>query len=127
MFYTSALKNISNILLALFFSLFIFSTLGLHLFKGNLENRCRSGVKPFENNTWPPITPYLCGIDKCPENSTCSSLEGYNISPGNESEIPTLNYGFSNYDNFYNSLLTNLHCILFTGLSSVNDIVLNFS
>ena len=59
---------ISNFFSTLLFMLIFFGILGLHLFMGYTENRCRSSPFP-DGEFWPALSDYktLCGSFSCPE------------------------------------------------------------
>lgn len=59
---------ISKYLSTLMFLLIFFGILGLHLFKGLTENRCRETPLPINSTYWPAIKNFdsLCGDLQCP-------------------------------------------------------------
>jgi len=72
-----SLVYISNFLSTLLFLLIFFGILGLHLFMGVTENRCRSSPFPF-GEYWPALENYtnLCGGNGflCPEKYNFKNL-----------------------------------------------------
>ena len=63
-----AIPALVNVLAFLLFLLMLFTTVGLQLFMGLLENRCRVTEFPTDDGVWPAIPDYdhLCGELKCP-------------------------------------------------------------
>ena len=104
----------------------VFALIGVFLFKGKLEFRCRNSPFPI-NGTWAhePSVPTLCGGDECPMGSYCGNPAEFNLIK-NESEYnrtPELYDGVFNFDNFANSLFTSLIFLSITGWSAIYDIV----
>lgn len=67
-------------MIPLLFVVIYYSIIGLHLFMGITEYRCRLTPEPVDGK-WEADEEikYLCGIWDCPENRYCGSLADYNI------------------------------------------------
>ena len=89
----------------------IFAILGLHLFAGSLESRCRETQMP-EGGEWIPTIDRLCGDGySCPDEYTCGSSYSYLSILGEEYVkkdvyLPEFNYGYTTFDNVLRSLFT---------------------
>lgn len=75
-----SLSSLANVLVFLLFVVILFAIIGLQLFSGIYENRCRISPKPI-NHTWQILENYnrLCGTISCPPNSYCGNPAHYNI------------------------------------------------
>lgn len=64
-----------------------YSIIGLHLFNGITEYRCRETPEPEEDGTWlaSEEEKHLCGVWDCPEHTYCGSLADYGL-PRNMTE-----------------------------------------
>ena len=102
-----------------------FSIIGLHLFIGLTERRCRLTKYPIDN-IWiaDPNIQKLCGIWECPENTYCGSPLDYNL-PRNETEndIEAFNWNFTRFDDFFHSLLVVFTFLNVTGWSGTTFMV----
>ncbi|KAL4512086.1 hypothetical protein ABPG72_005088 [Tetrahymena utriculariae] len=91
-----------------------YAIVGLHIFMGALEYRCRvtSDPPPNYDDEWLIYEeiPYLCGRWECPQDSFCRSPYNYDRPYfSSQSDIENLNYGYTNFDNFGNSYFTVFH------------------
>ncbi|KAL4475096.1 hypothetical protein ABPG74_001792 [Tetrahymena malaccensis] len=91
-----------------------YAIVGLHIFMGALEYRCRvtSDPPPNYNDEWLIYEdiPYLCGRWECPQDSFCRSPYTYDRPYfSKQSDIENLNYGYTNFDNFGDSYFTVFH------------------
>ncbi|EAR86385.2 cation channel family protein (macronuclear) [Tetrahymena thermophila SB210] len=100
-------------IIRLFIFMVFFTILGLNIFKGSLEYRCRETPNPPENSEiWQVAedVPFLCGYWACPGDTYCRSPYDYDLSYNKEEiDIPEMAYGFISFDNFFKALLTIIH------------------
>ena len=83
------MPELSKIFSSLIFLVLFYSIIGLMLFEGIFEYRCRVSSEPPENGD-----EWLVAYD-------------YNLQLQlDERDIPELSYGLDNFDNIYNSALT---------------------
>jgi hypothetical protein len=66
--FVKSFMRLGPILIPLIFVMLYYSIVGLHLFSGVTENRCRESHEP-EDGKWPAVLEikFLCGIWECPE------------------------------------------------------------
>jgi len=72
------LENFINIFAIMIF----YAIIGLHIFKGAFEYRCRISDTPINGETdWPVAENinYLCGNWKCPQETYCRAPINYNL------------------------------------------------
>ncbi len=70
--YYRTLFSIGGVLFNLAFFMVFYAILGMHLFKGLMENRCRIAESPPKDSKYWQIEPsskFLCGDLPCPEGS----------------------------------------------------------
>lgn len=109
------------------FVFLIFAILGVSLWSGAFDKRCRVTPTP-ENGDWIPISEdeQLCGERICP-TGTCGSLpraqdDGFTISVSNiyrDREIESLNWGVTTFDNIGSAFLTIFQCITMEGWTGI--------
>ena len=127
------LKNSIWHLITILFFLWIFLTLfaiaGLNLYKGKLNYRCRTTPNPI-NGSWPvnsSETRICGGIFSCAANETCGSNFDYTVSASNfvsgdlynDSLIPQLNFGVTNFDNLLLSLVPTCQIYMVEGFHEI--------
>ncbi|CAD8082647.1 unnamed protein product [Paramecium primaurelia] len=115
-----SLPNLGNVLVFLLYLLVIFGILGLQLFAGAYENRCRFTQFPV-NGTWPadPLITHLCSSDSdCPENEYCGNPINYNL-PNQDIPIPELNYSYTTFDNILTATFTIFQALTTEGWSTI--------
>ncbi len=104
--FVDSFTQIIIIWLVLFLSIIIFSLVGIGSFEGATHYYCRITPQPV-NGSWyvSPGDTYTCGSHHtCDENTTCGSFYKYTrLSDNGSIEI---NYGNTNYDDIFNSLIT---------------------
>jgi hypothetical protein len=101
-----------------FFFFTIFAILGVSLWAGTTNKRCRFTEAPI-NGRWPvdPNDVNLCSTERpCDANRYCGSLvaesrkKGFKLAKGvdpfNDRRIEDLNFGFSNFDNIFSAFIT---------------------
>ncbi|CAD8076090.1 unnamed protein product [Paramecium sonneborni] len=117
--YVGSFLRVKSVLIPIFLVMIYFSIIGLHLFIGLTERRCRITQQPV-NNTWiaDPNIQKLCGIWECPENTFCGSLLDQNL-PRNETEndVEAFNWNFTRFDDFFHSFLVVFTFLNVTGWS----------
>lgn len=76
---TASLKSIWNIMLMLLIFCLVYAGMGLNVFIGQLDYRCRVTPEPPASGIWQiaPGTNYICGHKECPEGTYCRNLENY--------------------------------------------------
>ncbi len=129
-------QMLSLFVLMLFFFL-LFGVFGTTIWSGLLTYRCRETSKPV-NGTWKIIngSDNICGGSyQCPENSNCLSISGYyekkifffepKIDLYLEQRIPQLNYGYTNFDNFMNSVFSVFQVMTLQGWVSIMYMIQN--
>lgn len=103
-----------------------FAIIGLHLFLGLTERRCRITPEPVDG-VWLADDGVLklCGIWKCPEGLYCGSPADYGL-PKNvtENSIAEFSWDFIRFDNFFHSLLVVFTFLNVTGWSGTTFMVL---
>lgn len=133
-----------NYLSTLLFLLIFFGILGTHLYMGVTEYRCRFTELPPENSTeWLADSnqPFLCGVLQCSEGyiiimqlviifyffrTFCRSPYDYDLpKQEHENQFESLLFDRFNFDTFYNSFLTNLTFLTFTGWGMCTNMVFN--
>lgn len=122
------------LVLAVFFFI-IFAILGVSLWKGSINMRCRLTEFPMDGD-WEvdEADPLLCSSQRqCAVNRWCGSLAEANRTDDaryelnstliqdlyRDSEIEDLNYGFTNFDNLAVAFLTIFQCITLEGWINV--------
>ena len=75
------LPNLKNNLLGLFIVMCFYAIIGLQLFKGALEFRCRLTEEPDQNGDWnyDPNQRYLCGVQTCDSGTYCGAPAEKNL------------------------------------------------
>ena len=103
-----------------------FSVVGLHLFMGLTEKRCRLTPEPVDG-VWEASTEVLrlCGLWDCPEGLYCGSPADYGL-PRNETEndYEAFTWDFTKFDNFFNSLFVVFTFLNVTGWSGTTFMVI---
>lgn len=129
----SSVREMLNVLILLLFVFLLYAVLAVNLWSGIFSRRCRRdstpslGVFVIEEN----ITTICGGLIQC-EN--CKSIADF-YEDGeyllNEKDIETeqdieeLNYGYSNFDNFFSAFLTIYNCMSLQGWSKIMYMVQN--
>ncbi|CAD8145327.1 unnamed protein product [Paramecium pentaurelia] len=117
--YVGSFLRVKPVLIPIFLVMIYFSIIGLHLFIGLTERRCRLTQYPIDD-IWiaDPNIQKLCGIWECPENTYCGSLLDYDL-PRNETEndLEAFNWNFTRFDDFFHSLLVVFTFLNVTGWS----------
>ncbi|CAD8064649.1 unnamed protein product [Paramecium sonneborni] len=117
--YVGSFLRVKSVLIPIFLVMIYFSIIGLHLFIGLTERRCRITEYPVDN-VWiaDPNIQKLCGIWECPENTYCGSLLEYNL-PRNDTEndVEAFNWNFTRFDDFFHSFLVVFTFLNVTGWS----------
>lgn len=125
----SSVKQLGGILgLAMFFFM-IFAILGVSLWDGKIHYRCYATDKPV-NGTWALLEgdDELCSDDfrPCPAGYFCRSryeVTGLPFADRDvDTDIASLNYGITNFDNVGYALLTIFQCITMEGWSAIMNI-----
>ena len=102
-----SLPSLINAFAFLIFIIVLFAILGLQLFMGLLGNRCRLSQFPV-NGQWliNRELNYVCNLDtnSCPVGNWCGNSLQYNLNIDYRDEF--LNFGFTNFDNIFYSMLT---------------------
>ena len=102
---------LAQILLAFFFILIIFSTIGVSLFGDSVYSRCRDTPEPV-NRAWPVSSTqynFLCGYSECQEGLFCGSAQDYDLDNYNENlGSKELFYGEFTFANCLRALKSNL-------------------
>jgi hypothetical protein len=105
----------------------VYSMIGVSIFRGALETRCRTTELPPRHAAtegWPifqgfHVKPHICGYKRCPDRSFCKNAATYNLTYDKQStEIVEFNYGFTNFDNVAWGMLTMFE--IWTGEGWVN-------
>ena len=127
--------NISNIFFLLLFFMILFAIIGLSIWMGRLYYRCRVENQPTVEGTFPVAKGFehlLCGGEvTCPRNTAC--LSSYSFFPtmlnntylDSEVNIRELNYGITNFDNIFSSMLVVFMATTGEAWSSVMLIMMN--
>lgn len=94
----------------LLFFMMIFSIVGLNLYSGLLDFRCRLTPLPV-NGVWAPDPDVMriCGSTyTCPADLTCGSTYVYSdqVTDRNDTYFREFNWGITNFDNIFQSLFT---------------------
>ena len=81
---TESIKSLTSMLIILLIFMLTYAGLGVNIFKGQLESRCRLEATPPDGNNWPVLEGYfkLCGqnsYNQCPEGSYCGNAFDYNL------------------------------------------------
>ncbi|CAD8180886.1 unnamed protein product [Paramecium pentaurelia] len=117
--FIGSFSRLGPILIPLLFVVLYYSIIGLHLFMGITEYRCRETPTPI-NEEWKAVDDikFLCGIWECSDNSYCGSLADYNL-PRNMTEnvIEQFGFGFIRFDDFFYSLFVVFTFLNVTGWS----------
>jgi len=112
--------QIAFVLFLLFIALIMFSLLGMGSFPGATHNFCRTTNYPINDNMWPisPNDSLTCGgSHSCSTNLTCGSL--YKINGISDNSTIEINFGYTNYDNILNALMTTLQVSTKEGWSTI--------
>ncbi len=100
-----------SILGLLIFFMGLFSILGLNLYSGVLDFRCRTTPVPV-GGVWPIAsdTNRICGYTyKCPASDYCGSsfeVSAHITDSSDDIFLPNLNYGLTDFDNFGDALFS---------------------
>lgn len=109
--------------------LILFAIVGLNLYKGKLNYRCRLTQSPMEGY-WPlniTETRICGGVFKCAVNETCGSNFDYTKTEKNyiigdgykDNEIPELNFGVTNFDNILHALIPTCQIYMIEGFQEI--------
>lgn len=104
-----------------------YAVIGISLFKGHEESRCRLTEFPdLETHEWiaDESLPLTCGYMDCPEGLFCGNPADYDIE-ANEEEMDSesLLWGYSNFNNILNALLSVYNFLMVTGWIQTTYIV----
>ena len=117
--FIGSFPRLGPILIPLLFVLIFYTIVGLHLFIGLTEYRCRETPEP-EEHKWPIIEEIknLCGVWKCTEGY-CGSLADYGLQRNfTENFNEPLYYNFNRFDDFFTSLFVTFTFLNVTGWSA---------
>lgn len=116
----SSLPALGNVVLFFVFLLILFGILGVQLFAGIYENRCRITPRPFKNNSWPIVESLdrLCGGKfVCPSGTYCGNPMDYDL-PFNATELDEgLNYGYTRFDDVIEAIFSIFQAMTLEGWS----------
>ncbi|KAL4506799.1 hypothetical protein ABPG72_001220 [Tetrahymena utriculariae] len=119
----STLPELYKIVLGLFAIMTIYALIGLHIFQGALEFRCRFESEPTPDGIFQADKSQmnLCGSQSgCNEGTYCRAPFQYDVPfHPDEANIESLNYGFTKFDHFGWSLFTVFHIVESIGWSSI--------
>lgn len=78
--FLGSFTRLGPILIPLLFVMIFYTVVGLHLFMGMTEYRCRTTPLPVDGE-WElaPGINFLCGIWDCPEGTYCGSKADYGL------------------------------------------------
>ena len=116
-----ALPDLGENFINIFSSMVFFAIIGLHLFSGAFEYRCRQTPEPVDGE-WllAEGIPYMCSTYECPENTFCGAPNDKGIPwDENERDIVEMNFGVTNFDSILWAMLTVFHYVRATGWSSI--------
>ena len=127
---TESVKSLSNVILLILVYLALYAGLGLNIYNGVLENRCRTTVQPTSNNIWEIdlSVSELCGTKSCPKDLTCgNSLRlgvGFDIKLLDNDDY---NYGMTRFDSLMSSLISIFEVFIGEGWTNIMQIVKKFN
>jgi hypothetical protein len=122
-----SLKNLKGSLFFLLVFVLVYSMIGVSIFRGAMETRCRTTVTPPANvatEGWPiyqdiHTKPHICGYKRCPDTSYCKNAAAFNLTyDKHATEIKEFNYGYTNFNNVAWGMLTMFE--IWTGEGWVN-------
>ncbi|CAK91591.1 unnamed protein product (macronuclear) [Paramecium tetraurelia] len=101
-----SLPALGNVVIFLLFIIILFGILGLQIFMGALENRCRETEYP-DGNIWKAsnYTKLCQDSSNCPAGTYCGNPNTYNL-PQQESDDENFNYGYTNFNNIISATFT---------------------
>ncbi|CAK89639.1 unnamed protein product (macronuclear) [Paramecium tetraurelia] len=114
--FIGSFQRLGPILVPLLFVVLYYSIIGLHLFMGVTEYRCRETPEP-EDGKWIAVEDikHLCGIWDCPEDTYCGSLADHGLPRDlQENRYEQFGFGFIRFDDFFYSLF-----VVFTFLTII--------
>ncbi|CAD8071678.1 unnamed protein product [Paramecium sonneborni] len=101
-----SLPALGNVVIFLLFIIILFGILGLQIFMGALENRCRITEYPIGNIWKASNYSKLCqDSSNCPEGTYCGNPNTYNL-PQQESDDENFNFGYTNFNNIISATFT---------------------
>ena len=103
-----------------------FAVVGLHLFRGLTETRCRLTPEP-EDGVWEAYDGWkeLCGIRECPIGTFCGNLIDHNLPKNStENDEEEFFWDFIRFDDFFHSLLVVFTFLNVTGWSGTTFMVI---
>ena len=76
---------------------------GIHLFSGLTESRCRKTPEPVDGKWEADLdVKFLCGIWDCPEDLTCGNPSDYGIERDwHESDFLSFSFNLNRFDDFF--------------------------
>lgn len=76
---TDSLKSIGNLVLLLILFCLVYAGMGLNVFIGQLDSRCRVTSEPPSSGVWEVAqgATFICGNKACPIGSYCRNLVDY--------------------------------------------------
>lgn len=123
---TESIKSLANVVLLILIYVALYASLGLNVFKGLLEQRCRTSVSPDGANLWgiDPDIQYICGSTKCPGTLTCGngflSEVDFDIK---EIDFDGFNYGMTRFDSIGQALVSIFEILVGEGWIDIMYIV----
>lgn len=118
--FVGSFPKLGAIIIPLLFVMFFYAIVGLHVFQGITEYRCRETPVPdFKKNEWVAAEiENLCGIWICPEGTYCGSPAEYDIPRDfNEGQSEAFTFGYNRFDDIFYSLLVIFTYLNVTGWS----------
>jgi hypothetical protein len=109
-----SIKYLKTTMFFLLIYLFVYANIGVSIFKGVLETRCRTNPLPPTNHLDPwAITPtpgvpqFICGYKSCPAGSHCLNAHSHGLPyESNHISIDEFNFGITSFDNIWWAILT---------------------
>ena len=128
-----SIREMFNVLILLLFVYLLYAVLAVNLWSGIFSRRCRVDSEPREGHFLiEKNNDMICGgLLQC---SHCKSIaeyydkEVYLLSErdiNDEMDVDALNYGYSNFDNFFAAFLTIYHSMTLQGWSKIMYMVQN--
>ncbi|KRX07618.1 hypothetical protein PPERSA_11167 [Pseudocohnilembus persalinus] len=128
-----SLPDLGNVVIFLSFIVILFGILGLQLFAGVFENRCRFTPEPVDGK-WEADASllYLCDLtddNSCPEFRYCRNPGNYkdqNISfDTSELDYEEFNYGYTRFDNILLAIFTIFQSLTTEGWTTIITILID--
>jgi hypothetical protein len=115
----SSLPALGNVVLFFLFLLILFGILGVQLFGGVYESRCRVWPTP-RNGRWPidPAIQRLCGEYECPKGTYCGNPADHGIELDSSELGVELNYGLTRFDDIIEATFSIFQAMTLEGWST---------